>query len=90
MRYAIFGALILSLEIFGASVAAAAMPTSGNAVVNADLSKNVIQVYAGCGLKFNPIGRRASASLTSLVVSLSPHAPPIPRLGWHPCSRRPW
>ena len=42
MRYAIFGALILSLELFGASIATAAMPTSGNAIVNSDLSRYVI------------------------------------------------
>ncbi len=54
MRYAIFGALILSLELFGASIATAAMPTSGNAIVNSDLSRYVIQVYAGCGLKYKP------------------------------------
>jgi hypothetical protein len=55
MRYAIFGALILSLELLGASIAAAAMPANGNAIVKAGSSRDVIQVYGGCGawMKWN-------------------------------------
>jgi hypothetical protein len=49
MRYAIFGALILGLELLGASIASAAMPANGNAVVKADSSRDVIQVWGGCG-----------------------------------------
>jgi hypothetical protein len=52
MRYAIFGALILSLELFGVSVAAAAMPANGNAIVKAGSSRDVIQVMEGCGAKY--------------------------------------
>jgi hypothetical protein len=51
MRYAIFGALILSLEFFGVSLAAA-MPTNGNAVVRAGSSKDLIPVMQGCGAKY--------------------------------------
>jgi hypothetical protein len=50
MRYAIFGALILSLELLGVS-AAGAIPASGNAVVKAGSSRDVIQVWGGCGGK---------------------------------------
>jgi hypothetical protein len=53
MRYAIFGALILSLELLGVSVAGA-MPANGNAVVKANSSRDVIQVGGGCGAKFWP------------------------------------
>jgi hypothetical protein len=52
MRYAIFGALILSLELVGASIATAAMPVNGNAVVKADSSKDLIPVMQGCGAKY--------------------------------------
>lgn len=48
MRYAIFGALILSLELFGVSFATAAMPANGSAIVKAN-SRDVIQVAGGCG-----------------------------------------
>jgi hypothetical protein len=51
MRYAIFGALVLSLPIVGMSVASAAMPTNGNAIVRANSSKELIQVGGGCGAK---------------------------------------
>jgi hypothetical protein len=51
MRYAIFGALVLSLPLVGMSVASAAMPTNGNAIVRANSSKEVIQVGGGCGAK---------------------------------------
>jgi hypothetical protein len=52
MRYAIFGALILSLEVFGISVAGAAMPARGQAIAKASSSRDVIQVGGGCGAKF--------------------------------------
>jgi hypothetical protein len=52
MRYAIFGALILSLEFVGVSVASAGMPASGNVIVKADSSRDVIQVMEGCGAKY--------------------------------------
>jgi hypothetical protein len=54
MRYAIFCALILSLELVGVSVAAA-IPANGNAIVKAGSSRDVIQVYGGCGawMKWN-------------------------------------
>jgi hypothetical protein len=48
MRYAIFGALIVSLELFAGSIASAAMPASGNAIVT---SRDLIQVWYGCGGK---------------------------------------
>jgi hypothetical protein len=48
MRYAIFGTLILSLELLRVSIASAAMPANGNAVVKASSSRDVIQVWAGC------------------------------------------
>jgi hypothetical protein len=51
MRYAIAGALILSLELFGVSFASAAMPANGNAIVKASSSTDVIQVGGGCGAK---------------------------------------
>jgi hypothetical protein len=51
MRYAIAGALILSLEVFGMSFASAAMPANGNAIVKASTSTDVIQVGGGCGAK---------------------------------------
>jgi hypothetical protein len=51
MRYAIFGALILSLEVFGISVAGAAMPARGQAIAKASSSRDVIQVWYGCGGK---------------------------------------
>jgi hypothetical protein len=52
MRYAILGALILSLEAFGVSVAGAAMPANGQLIVKASSSRDVIQVGGGCGAKF--------------------------------------
>jgi hypothetical protein len=52
MRYAIFGALILSLELVGASVAAAAIPANGNAVSKVVSSRDVIPVMQGCGAKY--------------------------------------
>jgi hypothetical protein len=52
MRFAIFGALILSLELVGVSVAAAATPANGNAVVKADSRRDVIPVMQGCGAKY--------------------------------------
>jgi hypothetical protein len=52
MRYAIFGALILSLELPGVSVAGA-IPANGNAIVKTG-SSFVIQVFAGCGAKYKP------------------------------------
>jgi hypothetical protein len=52
MRYAIFGAIILSLQLLGASVPASAMPASGNVIVKANSS--VIQVFGGCGAKYKP------------------------------------
>jgi hypothetical protein len=51
MRYAIFGALIVSLELLGVSIASAAMPASGNAIVKAGSSRDLIQVWYGCGGK---------------------------------------
>jgi hypothetical protein len=54
MRYAIFGAVILSLELFGVSFAAAAMPANGSAIVKANSSRDVIQVFGGCGAKYKP------------------------------------
>jgi hypothetical protein len=49
MRYAIFGAaLILSLELLGASIATA-MPANRNAIVKAN-STDVIKVIDGCGI----------------------------------------
>jgi len=53
MRYAIFGALILSLELLGVSVAAAAMPTAANAIVKANSPRDVIQVMGGCGKHYH-------------------------------------
>jgi hypothetical protein len=60
MRYAIFGALILSLELLAVSVASAAMPANRSAVVKADSSRDVIQVWGGCGGKrhFNKATRK--------------------------------
>jgi hypothetical protein len=54
MRYAIFGAMILSLELLGASIPASAMPASGNVIVKANSSRDVIQVFGGCGAKYKP------------------------------------
>jgi hypothetical protein len=56
MRYAIFGALILGVELLGVSIPTAAMPLSGNAAVKTNSSGDVIQVYGGCGqwMKYNP------------------------------------
>ena len=51
MRYAIFGALILGLEMFGVTFATAAMPANGNAIVKPGSSRDVIQVGGGCGAK---------------------------------------
>jgi hypothetical protein len=39
MRYAIFGALILSLDLLGASIATAAMPATGYANLKADSTR---------------------------------------------------
>jgi hypothetical protein len=51
MRYAIFlGALIVSLDLLGASIANA-VPVSGNAIVNAN-SRDLIPVMQGCGAKY--------------------------------------
>jgi hypothetical protein len=52
MRYAILGALILSLEAFGVSVAGAAMPANGQVIVKASSSRDVIRAGGGCGAKF--------------------------------------
>jgi hypothetical protein len=52
MRYAIFGALILGLELLGVSVTAA-MPANKNAVVKID-SRDVIETFAGCGKNYKP------------------------------------
>ena len=47
MRYVLFfGSLFVSLQLFGASIATA-MPANGSAIVKADLSKNVIEVFGG-------------------------------------------
>jgi hypothetical protein len=54
MRYAIFGALILSLELFGVSFATAAMPANDRGSVNAGAPKDLIQVMAGCGWHQKP------------------------------------
>jgi hypothetical protein len=51
MRYAIFGALILSLEMFGVTFATAAMPANGNAIVKPGSSRDVIQAGGGFGAK---------------------------------------
>jgi len=51
MRYAIFGALIVSLELFGVSFASAAMPANGSDVVKAGSS--VVQVMQGCGKHYH-------------------------------------
>jgi hypothetical protein len=51
MRFAIFGALILSMELFGVSVAGA-IPASGSVIVKADYSKEFIPVMGGCGAKY--------------------------------------
>jgi hypothetical protein len=49
MRYIVFSsALILSLELFGASVATA-LPANGGGIVKANSSKDLIQVGGGCG-----------------------------------------
>jgi hypothetical protein len=53
MRYAIFGALILTLEFLGASIPASAMPANGNAIVKAGTS-DVVRVFAGCGKNYKP------------------------------------
>jgi hypothetical protein len=50
MRFAIFGALILSLEMFGVTFATAAMPANGNAFMKPE-SRDVIQAGGGCGAK---------------------------------------
>jgi hypothetical protein len=51
MRYAIFGALIRSLDLLGASIATAAMPATGHPNLKADSSRDLIQVWYGCGGK---------------------------------------
>ena len=51
MRYAILGLLIFGLEFLGPSIASAAMPANGNAAVTAVSSRDVIQVWGGCGGK---------------------------------------
>ena len=49
MRYIVFSsALILSLELLGASIATA-MPLAGSAVVASSSSTDVIEVSGGCG-----------------------------------------
>jgi hypothetical protein len=54
MRYfLLFGSLMVSLDLFGASIATA-MPANGSAIVKADSSKNVIEVFGGCGSKYKP------------------------------------
>jgi hypothetical protein len=53
MRYAIFGAFVLGLELLGPSIASAAMPAIGNAVVKASSSSDVIQVMQGCGKHYH-------------------------------------
>lgn len=60
MRYAIFGALILSLELLGVSVAGA-IPANGNAIVKAG-SSDVIQFLRVAVRNINPIRKRGSAS----------------------------
>ena len=50
MRYAIFGLLIFGLEFLGPSIASAAMPANGNAVVTAVSSRDVIQVWEGAAV----------------------------------------
>jgi hypothetical protein len=50
MRYAILGMLVLGLELVGVSVAGA-IPANGNAVVTAVSSRDVIQIWGGCGGK---------------------------------------
>ena len=42
MRYGIFSALILGLELLGVSIATAAMPLNGNAVVKTHSPRDVI------------------------------------------------
>jgi hypothetical protein len=51
MRYAIFCTIILSLQLLGVSVSAAAMRTNGIAIVKAISSRDVIEVGGGCGAK---------------------------------------
>jgi hypothetical protein len=51
MRYAIFGLLILGLELLGLSIASAATPASGNPFVKAASTTDLIQVWYGCGGK---------------------------------------
>jgi hypothetical protein len=51
MRYAITGALILNIQLFGISFVSAAMPANGNAIVKASSSTDVVQVGGGCGAK---------------------------------------
>jgi hypothetical protein len=54
MRYfLLFGSLVVSLELFGASIATA-LPANGSAIVKAEPSKNVVEVFAGCGAKYKP------------------------------------
>jgi hypothetical protein len=52
MRHAIFGALILSLQLVGVSVAAAAVPANGSPIAKTNLSSDVIQVGGGCGKRY--------------------------------------
>jgi hypothetical protein len=52
MRYIVFSsALIVSLELFGASIANA-IPTNGSAIVRAN-STDVIKVLDGCGKHYH-------------------------------------
>jgi hypothetical protein len=54
MRYVLlFGWLMVSLELFGGSIATA-MPANGSVIVKADSSKNVIEIFGGCGAKYKP------------------------------------
>ncbi len=57
MRYAILGALMLSLEILAASTPASAMPANGNVM---KANSNVIQVMGGCGKHYHRDNRKYS------------------------------
>jgi hypothetical protein len=52
MRYAILGALILSLEFLGTSMPASAMPLNGKVIVKGGSSTDVIQTGGGCGARY--------------------------------------
>ena len=49
----LFGLLVVSLELLGASIASA-MPTNGSTIVKAELSRSVIEIFGGCGAKYKP------------------------------------